>query len=156
MPHPIEDYNRGVIADFRANQGKLGGVYADLSLLLLTTIGAKSGARRTTPLVYTKDGDRLVVVASFGGNPKHPAWFLNLRQNHEVTLELGAETFTALATIAEGGERQRLFDAHAKQVPAYAEEQKKTTRQFPVVVLERIGQTPGSRCTVGDYVMRSA
>jgi deazaflavin-dependent oxidoreductase (nitroreductase family) len=135
----VQVYNRQVIDEFRANRGTLGGVYADLSLLLLTTVGAKSGERRTTPLVYTKDGDRMVVIASFEGSPKHPSWFLNLRRHPEVSVEAGAERFTARATIPEGAERRRLFDAQVQQVPAYAEHQQRTTRQFPVVVLERTG-----------------
>ena len=131
------DFNLRLIEEFRANGGKVTGTFAGRPLLLITTKGAKSGEERTTPLVYSKDGDRFVVIASMGGAPRHPAWFFNVRANPEVTLEVGAETFTATASIADGAERDRLFNAQAAGMPAFAEYQQKTTRVIPVVVLER-------------------
>ena len=130
-------FNRQVIEEFRANGGKVGGMFAGAPMLLLTTTGAKSGQARVSPMVYTTDNDRMVIIASKGGAPSHPDWFHNLRANPEVTVEVGTETFPARATIPEGTERQRLFDQMAAQMPNFAEYQRNTTRQIPVVVLER-------------------
>src|SRR5919202_2600167 len=87
------DFNQQVIQEFRANQGKVGGQLANMPLLLLTTTGAKSGRAITKPLVYTKDGDRIVIVASFAGGPKNPPWYHNLIANPEATVEVGSERF---------------------------------------------------------------
>lgn len=135
--NPMHDFNQQLIEEFRANEGKVTGPFAGAPLLLLTSRGAKSGEVRTTPLVYTRDGDRLVVLASKGGAPTNPAWYHNLVTNPEATIELGDEKFEARATVAEGEERDRLFDAQAAQMPNFADYQRKTTRQIPVVVLER-------------------
>ena len=129
--------NRNVIEEFRANDGKVSGMFANEPLLLLTTTGAKSAEKRTNPLVHTLDGDRVVIIASFGGAPKHPAWFLNIRANPEVTIELPGETFTANAIIPEGEERRRIYDQHAAEMPRFAEYQAMTTREIPVVVIPR-------------------
>lgn len=129
--------NRRVIEEFRANEGSVTGMFANEPLLLLTTTGAKSGEKRTNPLVHTLDGDRVVIIASFGGAPKHPAWFLNIRANPEVTIELPGETFTSKAIIPEGEERQRIYDQHAAQMPRFAEYQAMTAREIPVVVIPR-------------------
>jgi deazaflavin-dependent oxidoreductase (nitroreductase family) len=134
----LNDLNQRVITEFRANQGKVGGQYANRPLLLLTTTGAKSGQALTRPLAYTKDGDRFVVIASFGGGPKNPSWYHNLVANPEATVEVGSERFRVRATVATGEERQRLYNRQAEQIPAFAEYQKKTTRQIPVIVLTRI------------------
>jgi deazaflavin-dependent oxidoreductase (nitroreductase family) len=134
----LNDFNQKVISEFRANQGKVGGQYANRPLLLLTTTGAKSGKTYTNPLAYTKDGDRFVVIASFGGAPQNPSWYHNLVANPEVTVEVGSERFQAKATVATGEERQRLYNRQAEQIPAFAEYQKKTTRQIPVIVLTRM------------------
>jgi deazaflavin-dependent oxidoreductase (nitroreductase family) len=134
----VNDFNRRLIAEFRANGGKVTGMFANLPVLLITTKGAKSGQQRTTPLVYSKDGDRLVIIASMGGAPKHPAWFHNLSANREVTLEVGAEKFQARASVPQGAERDRLFKQQADLMPNFNEYQQKTTRRIPVVVLERI------------------
>src|SRR5215204_3698321 len=132
-------FNRQLIEEFRANGGKVGGMFAGAPLLLLTTSGAKSGQPRVAPLAYTTDSDRLVVIASKGGAPTHPDWFYNVRSNPDVTVELGAEAFPARATILQGAERQRLFDQMAAQMPNFGEYQRNTTRQLPVIVLERVG-----------------
>ena len=133
------DFNRQLIDEFRANGGKVGGMFAGAPMLLLTTTGAKTGQPRTSPLVYTPDGDRIVVIASKGGAPTNPDWYHNLRANPEVTLEVGTETFPARASVPEAEERQRLFDQMAAQMPGFAEYQRNTTRQIPVVLLERLG-----------------
>ena len=131
------EFNRKLIEEFRANGGKVGGMFAGAPLLLLTTTGAKTGQPRVAPLAYTTDNGRLVVIASKGGAPTHPDWFHNLRANPDVTVEVGMETFPARATIPAGAERQRLFEQMAAQMPNFAEYQRNTTRQIPVVVLER-------------------
>jgi deazaflavin-dependent oxidoreductase (nitroreductase family) len=130
-------FNRQLIEEFRANEGKVGGMFAGAPLLLLTTTGAKSGQQRVAPLAYTTDNGRLVVIASKGGAPTHPDWFHNLRANPEATVEVGMESYPVRATIPEGAERQRLFDQMAGQMPNFAEYQRNTTRKIPVVVLER-------------------
>ena len=134
----LNDFNQRVISEFRANQGKVGGQFANIHLLLLTTTGAKSGRVLTKPLAYTRDGERLVVIASFAGAPKNPAWYHNLVANPVATVELGSERFRVRATVTAGEERQRLFNRQAAQMPIFAEYQQKTTRQLPVLVLTRI------------------
>jgi deazaflavin-dependent oxidoreductase (nitroreductase family) len=136
---PQNDFNLGIIKEFRENGGETTGPFKGRPLLLLTTKGAKSGEERTTPLVYSKDGDRLVIIASMGGAPKHPAWFINLRENPEVTLEVGTEKFKAKASVPKGAERDRLFAQQAAMMPAFNEYEEKTKgiRVIPVVVLER-------------------
>jgi deazaflavin-dependent oxidoreductase (nitroreductase family) len=131
------EFNNKIIEEFRANGGKVTGPFSGAPLLLLTTTGAKSGATRTTPLAYSADGERLIIIASYAGNPKHPAWFLNLQANPQVTVELPNETFTTNVVITEGEERQRLFDQQAAQMPNFAEYQAKTTREIPVIVIPR-------------------
>ena len=134
----LNEYNKQVIAEFRANEGKVGGQMENMPVILLTMTGAKSGRTITKPLVYTTDGERIVVIASFAGAPHHPGWYHNLVANPEVTLEIGAERFRARAEVTSGEERQRLFDAQATQMPIFHDYQKKTSRQIPVVVFNRI------------------
>jgi deazaflavin-dependent oxidoreductase (nitroreductase family) len=112
-------FNTDLIEEFRANDGKVTGVFADAPLLLLTTTGAKSGKPFTTPVVYTRDGDALVVVASKGGHPTDPQWYRNLVANPTVTVEVPGETFEATAEATSGDERRRLFDAQAELMPAF-------------------------------------
>lgn len=137
-PEQVSGFNENLIAEFRANGGKVSGFFADAPLLLLTTTGAKSGQPRVAPLIYTTDNGNLVVIASKGGAPANPDWFHNLRANPEVTVELGTETFQARAAVPGEAERKRLFDQVASLMPNFAEYQKNTTRQIPVVTLERI------------------
>jgi deazaflavin-dependent oxidoreductase (nitroreductase family) len=132
------EFNQRVINEFRANQGKVGGQMAGLPLLLLTTTGAKTGRALTKPLAYTKDGDRIFVIASSAGSPNNPAWFNNLVSNPTVTVEVGSERFQARGVVTTGEERQRLFNTQADKIPIFHDYQKKTTRQIPVVVFERI------------------
>jgi deazaflavin-dependent oxidoreductase (nitroreductase family) len=134
----INDFNGKLIAEFRANNGKVAGAFERAPLVLLTTTGAKSGRSHTTPLVSTRDGDRVVVIASKGGAPSHPAWYHNLVAHPEVTLELPDETYTARATVASGSERERLWRVQADLMPNFDEYQAKTTREIPVVILERV------------------
>ncbi|MFN8453986.1 MAG: nitroreductase family deazaflavin-dependent oxidoreductase [Anaerolineae bacterium] len=134
----FNDFNKTVIAEFRANGGQVGGQFANASLLLLSTIGAKSDQTRTNPLAYTHDGDRIIVIASKGGAPTHPDWYYNVKANPTVTVELGREQFQARAVVAEGTERDRLFTHMAAAMPGFADYQRNTERQIPVVILERM------------------
>ena len=134
----LHDFNQQVIREFRANHGKVGGQLANMPVLLLTTTGAKSGRAITKPLVYTTDGDRLVVLASFAGGPKNPPWYYNVVANPEAVVEVGSERFRVRAAVTAGEERQRLFNRQAQQMPIFAEYQQKTTRQIPVLVLTRM------------------
>ena len=130
------NYNQIVIEQFRANAGKVQGPN---QLLLLTTTGARSGQPRTTPVAYSTDGDRLVIVASKGGAPTNPDWYFNLLANPVVAVELGTETFQARATVvADEQERERLYAQHARLMPGFAEYPPKTTRLIPVILLEHI------------------
>lgn len=134
-----KSFNERVIDDFRAHQGQItSGPFAGRSLLLLTTKGAKTGDDRTSPLAYSRDGDRLVIIASKGGDPAHPAWYHNLRTHPDVTVEIGPEKFRARALVAGEPERRRLYDQHAAKMPAFADYEKKTTRKIPVVVLQQL------------------
>ncbi|GHF98135.1 MULTISPECIES: nitroreductase family deazaflavin-dependent oxidoreductase [Amycolatopsis] len=137
-PAEMNDFNQQVVAEFRANDGKVGGMFADKNVLLLTTIGAKSGEERLSPLVYTRDGDRYVIAASMGGAPKNPAWYHNLVANPKVTVEVGTEKFEATATvIADRAERDRLYAGMVAHAEGFADYEKKTDRVIPIVVLER-------------------
>jgi deazaflavin-dependent oxidoreductase (nitroreductase family) len=138
----VNDYNRTVIDEFRANDGKLTGGFADLPMLLLTTTGAKSGRQHTTPVAYLEGGavpeSKIAVFASKGGAPTNPAWFHNLRANPEVTVELPGEKFAARAGVAEGDEREAIWSEQKSRQPGFAEYEQKTTRTIPVVLLERV------------------
>ena len=133
------DVNETVITEFRSNGGKVSGDFANMSLLLLTSIGAKSGQTRTTPLVYTTDEDRLAIIASKAGSPTNPDWYYNLLAHPVVTVEIGSERFQARAALTEESDRERLYAKMVKQVPGFAEYQRKTSRKIPVLTLERIG-----------------
>jgi deazaflavin-dependent oxidoreductase (nitroreductase family) len=131
------DWNSNVIAEFRANAGRVGGMFAGAPMLLLHTTGAKTGQERVNPLMYLPDGDRLVVFASKGGSPTHPHWFLNLKADPHVTVEVGEETISAVATEVTGDERDALYARQAAAYPQFAEYQKDNPRLIPVVALER-------------------
>ena len=118
--------------------GEVEGDFKGWPLVLVTHRGAKSGNEYTTPLVYTRDADNVVIIASKGGAPDDPQWFRNLRANPDVTVELGADRYPARARVAEGDERDRLYRAQAELMPNFAEYAEKTTRVIPVVVLERV------------------
>jgi deazaflavin-dependent oxidoreductase (nitroreductase family) len=133
----MDDFNKGVIEEFRANGGRVGGPFDGAPLLLLTSIGAKSGAARTTPLMYLPDGERLVIFASKAGAPTNPAWYHNLVANPSATIEVGSDTFDVDVSVATGEERERLFNQQSEVMPQFADYAQKTTRQIPVVVLER-------------------
>jgi deazaflavin-dependent oxidoreductase (nitroreductase family) len=133
--------NSDVVTQFRSDNGKVSsGMFKGARLLLLTTIGAKTGKERINPLAFTRDGDNYVIIASKGGSPTHPDWYYNILANPEVGVEAptqsGVDQFAAHALIAKGDERQRLYDAQAAVMPNFADYQKKTAREIPVIVLE--------------------
>ena len=124
------------VALVRVTRGRIGArIGKGLPVLLLTTTGRKSGKRRTTPLLYVEDGRRYVVVASVGGAPKHPAWYLNLEADPTARVEVGRRRFTARAEMAGPEERARLWRAVTAMYPRYDAYQAKTTREIPVVIL---------------------
>jgi deazaflavin-dependent oxidoreductase (nitroreductase family) len=132
----INDFNQKIIDEFRANEGKVGGMFEGAPVLLLTSTGAKSGQQRTTPVVYQPDGERMVIFASKAGAPENPAWFHNLRANPAATVEVGTDTVEVEAIVTDGDERQRLFDKQKQLMPQFADYEQKTTRQIPVVALQ--------------------
>ena len=133
-----KDYNRQLIEEFRANRNKAGGPFEGRPLLLLTTLGAKSGQPRTTPIMYIPDDNRLLVIASNAGAPTHPDWYHNLVTHPEVTVEVGTESFNATAIVTEGATREQLWNRIIELYPFFVEHQAKTTRQIPVIVLQRV------------------
>jgi len=138
MADQMAEFNKKVIEEFRANGGKVGPPFAGAPMVLLTHKGAKSGKTYTTPLVYSKDGARIVIVASKAGAPNNPSWYHNLIAHPEVTLEIGTEQFKARAVVTKGEERERLFNAQAAQMPMFNDYRSKTKRQIPVIALDRI------------------
>ena len=136
MSNP-NDWNKQIIQEFRSNDGKVGGYFEAMTLLLLHTTGAKSGLPRINPVVTMPDGDRFVIMASKAGRPTNPDWYYNLVANPDVSVEVGTEKFEALATVVQEPERSELFAKMASMYPVYAEYQQKTTRIIPVIVLTR-------------------
>jgi deazaflavin-dependent oxidoreductase (nitroreductase family) len=122
---------------YRATGGRIGGSFDKAPALLLHHIGAKSGQARVAPLLYLPDGDDLVIVASYGGAPKNPAWFHNLKANPDTTVEVGRERIPVRAHVATPAERARLWPLVVGIYPAYATYQERTEREIPLVVLRR-------------------
>ena len=135
MSTPQQDPNAKIIEEFRANEGRVGGTFEGVPLLLLHHTGAKSGERRINPLAYQGDGGRYVVFASKGGAPTNPAWYHNLRAQPNVTIEVGTDTIYVVAREATDEERERLYRTQAERVPQFAEYEKQTDRVIPVIVL---------------------
>lgn len=133
----MNDFNRKVIEEFRANAGKVAGPFEGAAMILITTTGAKSGQERIAPLVYQADGDRIVIFASKAGAPTSPDWYYNLVANPGAIAEIGTEKFPVTARVAEGEERDRLWNRQKELSPGFAAYEAKTTRTIPVVVLER-------------------
>ena len=138
MSNLQNERNIGIIQEFRANGGKVGGPFAGKSLLLLHTIGAKSGLEHINPVAYVTDGPRFVVIASKGGAPTNPDWYYNLLANSLVMVEVGTEQFLVRATVSAEPERTRLFNQMVAMMPGFAEYQRKTTRVIPVIILARV------------------
>jgi deazaflavin-dependent oxidoreductase (nitroreductase family) len=124
---------------YQETKGETGYIWNDAPILLLTTRGHKSGQSRTTPLIFVREGEKLAIVASKGGAPEHPDWYLNLQAEPRVRLQVKGDVFDATARTADGAERARLWDQAVKAWPQYADYQQLTDRKIPVVVLERTG-----------------
>ena len=133
----MQDFNAQIIAEFRANDGVVGGPFEGATVLLLHTTGARSGAERVTPVVARREGDEVYVFASKAGAPTHPDWYHNLVATPAVTVELGTETYPATAEVLTGAERDRVYAAQAADVAAFADYQAGTERVIPVVRLVR-------------------
>jgi deazaflavin-dependent oxidoreductase (nitroreductase family) len=131
-----EDWNQVIIDEFRANAGRVGGNFEGAPLLLLHTRGAKTGDERVNPMMYLADGDRVAVFGSKGGAPTHPDWYYNLLANPDVTAEIGTETKAMKARVAEGDERERIWARQKEDYPGFAEYERNTPRQIPVIILE--------------------
>jgi deazaflavin-dependent oxidoreductase (nitroreductase family) len=132
------NWNEAIINEFRTNSGKVGGPFAGRTLLLLHTVGAKSGQERINPVAYVKDGDRYVVIASKGGAPTNPDWYYNLVAHPVITVEVGTEKFQVRAEVADEPERSRLYEKMVEVMPGFAEYRKKTSRAIPVITLTRV------------------
>ncbi len=130
------DFNTKIIEEFRANGGKLGGGFEGAPMLLLTTVGAKSGKTRVNPMMYLDEGGRRYVFASKAGAPTNPDWFYNLVANPDVTIEVGTDTLDVVATPVEDEERARVYAVQASRYPGFAEYEEKTDRAIPVVALD--------------------
>jgi deazaflavin-dependent oxidoreductase (nitroreductase family) len=129
-------WNQNVIEQFRTNEGRVGGMFEGLPILLLHHTGARTGTVRVNPLAYLKDGDRFVVFGSKGGSDTNPDWYHNLVAKPEVTIEVGTDTHRVRARVAEGEERERLWALQKRAMPAFAQYEERTARQIPVIVLE--------------------
>ena len=139
MAATFDDYKRLLLEDMRAHNGQITqGPMAGRPLMLLTTNGARSGAKREAIVTYTRDGERYVICASKGGAPTNPAWYYNVVADPIVEVEAGGEVFKARATEVTGDERERLWNQHAEQRPEFREYPKKTSRKIPVFVLDRL------------------
>ena len=133
----MSDWNAGVIEEFRANGGKLGGGFEGAPMLLLHSTGARSGEERVHPVMYQQVGDDVAVFASKAGAPTNPDWFHNLVANPDATIEIGTETVPVRARVAEGEERERIWETQKERYPGFAEYEEKTDRVIPAVILER-------------------
>ncbi|MEV4750746.1 nitroreductase/quinone reductase family protein [Streptosporangium amethystogenes subsp. fukuiense] len=158
QPTPAE-FNRLVIDEFRANGGRVGGMFEGAPLVLLTTTGARSGRPHTNPAVYLRDGDRVLVFASNAGLPKNPGWYHNLVADPRVmvtigTADGGTETYAAEAVPLEGDERDRLYAVQAELDPAFAAYQAGTTRVIPVIALHRLNLAadPARNRAIGEHL----
>jgi deazaflavin-dependent oxidoreductase (nitroreductase family) len=129
------DFNAQIIEEFHANEGRVGGMFEGMPLLLLHHTGAKSGKSRINPLAYQSDGGRYVVFASKAGAPTNPDWYHNLKARPEVTIEVGDETIDAVASEATGEERERLYRTQAERFPQFVEYEQQAERVIPVIVL---------------------
>jgi len=131
----LEEMNQGVIVDFRANSGKVGGQHALLDIVLLHHLGARSGQARVTPLAYIRDDEDMLIVGSTGGSPHHPAWYWNLKAHPRVTVEVGTETVVVIAGEVADEEYARLWTMVTEAIPIMLEYQNRTTRRLPIIRL---------------------
>ena len=133
-----QDWNTGIIEEFRANDGKVGGRFEGAPLLLLHHKGAKTGVERVNPMMYQQVGDAVAVFASKGGAPTNPDWYHNLLANPRASVEIGDETVEVEARVAAGEERDRIWEKQKKDWPGFADYERKTHRTIPVVILEPV------------------
>ncbi|MFJ6168139.1 nitroreductase family deazaflavin-dependent oxidoreductase [Micromonospora orduensis] len=133
----MSDWNEKIIAEFRANGGQVGGQFAGAPLLLLHTVGARSGQPRVNPMMYQEVDGGYAVFASKAGAPTNPDWYHNLLANPRAQAEIGTDKVDLVARVATGDERERIWSAQKAAYPGFAEYERKTTRQIPVIVLER-------------------
>jgi len=139
MPGEFDDFNSKIIEEFRANGGKVSGPFEGGTLLLLHSTGAKSGNERVNPVAYQQlDDGSVAIFASKGGAPTNPDWYHNLVSNPQATVEIGDQSFTVHARVAEGPERERLWEKQKAAAPGFADYESKTERQIPVVILEKV------------------
>jgi deazaflavin-dependent oxidoreductase (nitroreductase family) len=149
------DFNQQVIDEFRANSGKVGGPFEGGRLILLTTTGVRSGAPHTTPVAYLPDGaERILVIASAAGAPRHPAWYHNLRATPRVTVETGVFTYDADAVVLRGAERDDAFARAVESNRGWAEYQARTSRIIPVVALQGVPGPPSPNATSWGAALR--
>jgi deazaflavin-dependent oxidoreductase (nitroreductase family) len=130
------NWNEQVIEEFRANEGRVGGNFAGAPMLLLHSRGARTGTERVNPMMYQRVGEDYAVFASKGGAPTNPDWYHNLLANPEATIEVGTETIPVRARVARGEERERIWEKQKRDYPGFANYERKTSRQIPVVILE--------------------
>jgi deazaflavin-dependent oxidoreductase (nitroreductase family) len=135
----MSDWNTAIIEEFRANGGRVGGNFEGAPLLLLHTVGARTGQQRVNPMMYRKVGDNYAVFASKAGAPTNPDWYYNLVANPAVTAEIGPDTVRLHARVAGPDEREPIWSAHKAEYPGFADYESKTSRQIPVVILEPAG-----------------
>jgi len=136
----VSDWNDKIIEEFRSNGGQVGGQFAGAPLLLLHTVGAKSGQPRVHPMMYQKLDDGYAVFASKGGAPANPDWYHNLLAHPQIRAEIGTDEVELVARVADGDERERIWSAQKAAFPGFADYESKTSRQIPVVVLEAAPQ----------------
>jgi len=135
-----QDWNTHIIEEFRANEGRVGGPFEGRPILLLHHRGAKTGTERVNPVAYQAVGDDFAVFASKGGSPSHPDWYYNVLAHPRVTAEIGTATVELAARVAEGEERERIWSAQKAAYPGFADYERKTTRQIPVIILTPAGR----------------
>jgi deazaflavin-dependent oxidoreductase (nitroreductase family) len=133
-----DDWNTKIIEEFHANHGEVGGPFQGIPILLLHHTGARSGQQRVNPLAYQRVGDAYAVFGSKGGAPNNPDWYHNLKAHPKATVEIGDETVDVVAREAEGDERERIWERQTRDVPSFADYQRKATRQIPVIILEPV------------------
>jgi deazaflavin-dependent oxidoreductase (nitroreductase family) len=133
----INAFNKNIVDEFRANDGKVAGQFANANLLLLTTTGAKSGQPRVSPLAYFRVDGKLIIIGSFAGAPVSPAWVHNLRANPQAHVEVGTDAFDVTARELPSADRDELFEIVAAAAPGFAEYQEKTSRVIPLFELQR-------------------
>lgn len=133
----MNDFNQQIIAEFRANDGKVGGDFEGADMVLVHHTGARSGTERVTPLVYRPEGDGWIIFASKAGAPDNPAWYHNLMAHPDTTIEVGSERIEVTATEVTGADRDRIFEAQKRDVPQFADYEASTDRVIPVILFQR-------------------